>query len=147
MTNSPCAYAQSSLRTASRPRPNSRAKRRSRRPRIQAPRPHHGEEAPRLLKPGECPMRNASPPYGNFSESFHPAERNLSRERLKPFTSAPQTFRLPSRTYILSYRYDTPRKLLSIHETQVRHISPRQLGSAFPPSRASRALPDKHIRT
>lgn len=40
----------------------------------------------------ECPMRSASPPYGNF-ESFHTADRNLLRERLKPFTSASQTFR------------------------------------------------------
>lgn len=40
----------------------------------------------------ECPMRSASPPYGNF-ESFHTADRNLLRERLKPFTSAPQTYR------------------------------------------------------
>ena len=44
-------------------------------------------------RPSECPIRSASPPSGNFSESFHSAERNLSRERLRPFTPEPQTFR------------------------------------------------------
>ena len=44
----------------------------------------------------ECPMRSASPPCGNFSESFHTVERNLSHERPKAFTPTSQTFRSPA---------------------------------------------------
>ncbi len=47
------------------------------------------------------PYPKRKPALWNFSESFHSAERNLSRDRPKPFTPTPQTFHPSARNQSL----------------------------------------------